>query len=69
MHLAASAGDALTGADAAFVSGAWPEFQSLTAADFVERMHRPVLLDPSRVLESALGGDSRIRYVAIGKAT
>jgi UDPglucose 6-dehydrogenase len=66
LELRPSATDALAGADAALISGAWPEFRSLSASDFVTTMRRPVLLDPMRVLESAVGGDTRIRYIAIG---
>lgn len=69
LELAVSAVDALAGADAAFISGDWPEFRSLTASSFVERMHKPVVLDPTRVLESALSSDTRIQYTAVGKAT
>lgn len=69
LELSKSAGDALAGADAVLVSGAWPEFQALTASDFIDRMRKPVVLDPARVLERVAGGDSRIQYIAIGKAT
>jgi hypothetical protein len=56
-------------ADAVLISGPWPELQSLTASDFVERMRQPVVLDPTRFLDDVLGRDSRIRYIAVGKTT
>jgi UDPglucose 6-dehydrogenase len=69
LQLTQSAPEAMAGADLVMVSGAWPEFQSLTVEDFVGKMRKPVVLDPSRVLESLLGNDARVKYIAIGKAT
>jgi UDPglucose 6-dehydrogenase len=68
LDLAGSAIDALSGADAVLISGAWPEFQSLTSSDFVQRMRKPVVLDPTRILES-VASDGRLQYIGIGKAT
>jgi UDPglucose 6-dehydrogenase len=68
LDLAPSAVDALSGADAVLISGPWPEFRALTAADFVQRMRKPVVLDPTRTLEP-ISSDARLRYIAIGKAT
>lgn len=68
LDLATSARDALSGADAVLISGAWPEFQDLAASDFIQRMRSPVILDPARTLEP-VSSDAGLRYIAIGKAT
>ena len=64
--LAAGAGAALAGADAAVVATEWPEFRALTAADCVAAMRRPLICDPNRFLAATLGGDARIDYLAVG---
>jgi UDPglucose 6-dehydrogenase len=66
--LCASAQDALQGADAVLVATEWPEFAAISADDVVGWMRRPVVLDPARFLQTQLGADHRIRYVAIGRA-
>ena len=68
VQLTTSAIEAITGADAVVISGAWPEFRTLTSSDFAQKMRRPVVLDPTRFLEQIIMNDSRIRYIAIGKA-
>ncbi len=58
--------EALRGAAAVLVATEWPEFTSITADDLVRWMQQPVVLDPGRFLESQLGRDKRIRYLAVG---
>src|SRR5262245_25387068 len=65
--LCASAKDALQGADAALVATEWPEFAAISADDVVGWMRQAVVLDPARFLQTQLGADHRIRYVAIGR--
>ncbi len=57
---------AVRGAVAVLVATEWPEFASTTADDLVRWMERPIVLDPGRFLEARLGGDARIRYLAVG---
>jgi UDPglucose 6-dehydrogenase len=59
--------EALAGASAAVVMTEWPELTALQADDVVRLMAQPVLLDASRFLERQLGGDSRIRYLSVGR--
>jgi UDP-glucose 6-dehydrogenase len=60
--------NALQGADAVFIATEWPEFRSLQAAELVQWMDTPVVLDPGRFLQAQLGMDPRIRYLTVGKA-
>jgi UDPglucose 6-dehydrogenase len=64
--LAASAADALRGADVAVLSTEWPEFQKLSAEDFVSNMRRAQIVDANRFLGAGVAGDRRVRYVAVG---
>lgn len=57
---------ALDEADAVLVATAWPEFRSLPAAAFPQRMRRAVVLDPARHLEAILKGERGVEYHAIG---
>ena len=59
---------ALQGAVALVVATEWPEYQSLTADAVVSAMRAPLVIDANRFLLRVLGGDPRIRYVAVGKA-
>lgn len=68
VDLRPSAKDALQGADAALVATEWPEFGDISADDLVRWMKHPVVLDPSRFLQSRLGADGRIRYLSVGRA-
>lgn len=67
-HLAGSCKEALDGAEAAIVMTEWPDFRDLSAADFVEWMASPNVLDQNRFL-SHLAADPRIRYDSIGRTT
>lgn len=58
----------LRGADAVLVATEWPEFSSIRAADVVEWMAQPIVLDPWRFLETNMAADKRIQYLAVGRA-
>jgi UDPglucose 6-dehydrogenase len=64
--VAASAQDALKGADAAIIATEWPDFRSLSVDDF-KVMVRPLVLDQSRFLAAQLSG--KLDYVTTGRAT
>jgi UDPglucose 6-dehydrogenase len=68
VHLAASAADALEGADAAVLSTPWPEFRSLEAADFVSHMRQPRVVDQAGFL-AHLADDPRVQYLRVGRST
>ncbi len=59
--------EALAGAAAAVVATPWPEFRELTADDLAGAMADPVVIDEGWSL-AALAADSRITYVAPGRA-
>lgn len=67
LSLCGSAAAALDGADAVLIATPWPEFQALSAGVFADRMRQPVVFDPGRHLQSALGTDRRIRYFTVGR--
>jgi len=59
---------ALQGADLAIVATEWADYRALSAADVCARMRRPRVIDPNHHLANELGNDSRITYIATGKA-
>jgi UDPglucose 6-dehydrogenase len=63
--LASSTAGALRGADVAVVSTEWPDFRSLSPADFVETMRRAQVIDQNRFL-AAVATDPAVRYIAVG---
>jgi len=65
VRLAASAREALAGADAAIVATPWPEFASLNANEFLS-MRTRVVIDPMRHLERTLTG-APVTYLSIGR--
>jgi len=66
--IAASAKDALKGADAAIVATEWPDFRELAAEEFKALMARPLVLDQSRFLAARLSGRMGLEYVTTGRA-
>jgi UDPglucose 6-dehydrogenase len=65
--LADSALDAITGCEAAVVATEWPEFRTIRAEDFVQRMTSPIVLDANRFLETSLAARPPIRFVTVGR--
>lgn len=68
IELTDSPAEALRGADLAVVATEWPAFKSLKADDFVSAMRTARVIDPNWFTSAALGNDSRITYVATGRA-
>jgi UDPglucose 6-dehydrogenase len=67
MSLCSDAADALQGADAVLIATPWQEFKEISADLLVARMRQPVVFDPGRHLQEALGTDLRVRYFAVGR--
>ena len=67
MSLRGNAPDALSGADAVLIATPWPEFRDISVDLLLTRMREPVVFDPGRHLQQALGADSRVRYFAVGR--
>lgn len=67
LSLCDDAASALADADAALIATPWPEFQNISADILVQRMRQPIVFDPGRHLQEALGADLRIRYFAVGR--
>lgn len=65
--LAASANEALTGADAAIVATEWPEFRSIDLASWREAMPVPVICDPNGFLAKTFEGAERLSYMSVGR--
>jgi len=57
---------ALHDADAVVIATEWPEFRSLTAADFAGGRATTAVVDAGGLLAPALAGDARIRYAMVG---
>jgi UDPglucose 6-dehydrogenase len=57
---------AANGADALVVGTDWPMLKQVSADAVVQAMTQPIVIDPGRFLASTVGGDSRVRYVAVG---
>jgi UDPglucose 6-dehydrogenase len=68
LSLCDDATTALAGADAVLIATPWPEFQNISADFLVQRMRQPIVFDPARHLQQAIGPDLRVRYFAVGRA-
>ena len=66
MQLMNSAESVLENAEAVLIATPWPEFLSIPASAFLKKMHRKLVLDPGRHLETVIRPMSEIEYVAIG---
>jgi UDPglucose 6-dehydrogenase len=69
LELAASVDDAIRGAVAVVVATEWPVFRELTPERLAGAADRPFVLDANRFLAAQLGGDARVRYLAVGVST
>jgi UDP-glucose 6-dehydrogenase len=58
----------LIGTDVAVIATEWLDYRDLRVDQFLETMRRPQVIDQNRFLVDVLGNDSRIIYVATGKA-
>jgi UDPglucose 6-dehydrogenase len=67
VEMAASALEALAGADALALSTEWPDYRSLTPEEVLAAMRHPLVLDQNRFLGDAFAGNSRITYATIGQ--
>jgi UDPglucose 6-dehydrogenase len=66
LDLAASALDAVAGADALVVSTPWPEFRDVSAADTVAAIAAPLVLDAAGHLQGTLGEHDGVEYLRVG---
>lgn len=66
INVAKNMQDTLSNADACIIATPWPEFQTLTAADF-SLMKRKLILDPSGFLSKQISG-SDAEYHVVGHA-
>jgi UDPglucose 6-dehydrogenase len=67
IDLAASALDAVDGADALVVATAWPEYRAVAASDVKARMAGALVLDANRYLSATLGAEPGLHYVSVGR--
>ncbi|MBC8249772.1 MAG: UDP-glucose/GDP-mannose dehydrogenase family protein [Anaerolineales bacterium] len=67
INLQSSVKDALCGAVAVLIATGCPEFRSIAAADLVNWMAQPIVIDPDRFLVSPLAAEPRICYIAVGQ--
>jgi UDPglucose 6-dehydrogenase len=66
--LRSSVKTAILGASAVLIATEWPEFREIKAADIVQWMKEPLILDPGRFVEAQLSQDPRIRYLTVGRS-
>jgi UDPglucose 6-dehydrogenase len=66
LQLAAGTQDALDGADVAVVATPWPIFKSIEAAQLVQTMRHPRLVDQTGFLPH-LAADPRVEYIRVGR--
>ena len=57
----------LAGSAALVVATEWPEFRQVSPESAHGAMGKPLVIDPSRFLESTLGADPRFIYHTVGK--
>jgi UDPglucose 6-dehydrogenase len=60
--------DAAVGAAALVVATEWPEYRTVEGSALSAAMPAGLVLDPNRFLASTLGGDSRLRLIAVGQS-
>ena len=68
MRLCATPLDALQTADALVIATEWQDYQAISTDAIVSVMQTPWIVDANRFLAKTLGVDSRVRYIAVGKA-
>lgn len=66
VELAATAEEAMLGADAVVVCTEWPEFRQLDWSRGLKSMRRPLVVDPGRFVADAVQGFDGIEYRAVG---
>ena len=66
LRIAASAAEAIRGADAAVIGTEWPEFQALDWAYLKDSLARPIVIDGRRIFDAAALRALGLRYEAIG---
>ena len=70
VHVAATALDALDGADAAVLVTEWPEFRELDwGGEVKQRMARPLVVDGRNFLDAELMKEAGFTYEGIGRGT
>lgn len=65
--LANSVEQVLTRADALLIATEWPEFRWVSPDAVVQRMNKPVVIDPFGHVEATLGRDKRVLYYSVGR--
>lgn len=68
VELAATAEDALRGADVGVLATPWPAYRALTAAQVRAAMKNPKVIDPTHFLAAGLANDPAVSYIAAGRA-
>ena len=66
VSLVPTVNEALHDADAVFIATEWPEFRRIAAETFRRELRTPIIFDPGRFLEEAIGDDGSLRYYAVG---
>lgn len=67
LPLSLSAADALNGAHAAIICTEWPEFRDYAWPALLASMARPIVVDPSRLVEKAVAATPGVVYLTVGR--
>ena len=67
LTLCPSALAAVKDAAALVVATPWPDYRNITAAQLIDAIPHPIVLDAARFLAGSLGNDPRVRYVTVGQ--
>ena len=55
-------------ADALVIATEWPEYRAVSMPGIIAAMRKPLILDANRFLSAALGSQTNVIYVTVGKA-
>lgn len=58
--------EAASGSDALIVMTGWPEYRKVHLESLLPRMNKPNVIDPARILSSAVAGLRTVQYFAVG---
>ena len=66
MCIAQSVKEAIQSADAVIISTAWPQFNELSADEFIAYLKQPFIIDPGGFIAKNVQHDQRIQYFSVG---
>lgn len=68
IRLCSSPLESAQNADALVIATEWPEYRAVSMPGIIAAMRKPLILDANRFLSAALGSQTNVIYVTVGKA-